>query len=215
MPVAEDQPLRETPSHPEEIRADYELRLGKLVTVQASARITPGSGAATRNSSQLIRPTVCASFPSSVRDSVGTLTIRTAGVRRRYRGRDKRARSTAGPYSRARQPAGAEPRQPSLAGDRAWARGRPPGGQQSLSWRGRCGPIERRTSRRTPATTMQAEHGADLEAKDADGRTPLDLARGNYSENFQTARAEPHVETVALLERLIAERAAGADSAGF
>jgi ankyrin repeat protein len=65
------------------------------------------------------------------------------------------------------------------------------------------------------AIEFLAANGADLEAKDADGRTPLDLARGNYSENFQTARAEPHVETVALLERLIAERAADSRSAGF
>ena len=60
-----------------------------------------------------------------------------------------------------------------------------------------------------------AANGADLEAKDANGRTPLDLAKGNYSEDFQTARAEPHVETVALLERLIAERSPAAGSAGL
>ena len=41
MSGVEEEPLREVPSHPEEIRADYELRLGKLITVQASARITP------------------------------------------------------------------------------------------------------------------------------------------------------------------------------
>lgn len=41
MPVVENDQSREAPSHPEEIRADYELRIGKLVTVQASARITP------------------------------------------------------------------------------------------------------------------------------------------------------------------------------
>jgi hypothetical protein len=41
MPVVENDQSREALSHPEEIRADYELRIGKLVTVQASARITP------------------------------------------------------------------------------------------------------------------------------------------------------------------------------
>jgi cytohesin len=55
-----------------------------------------------------------------------------------------------------------------------------------------------------------AANGADLEPKDADGRTPLDLAMGNYSEDFRSAQAEPLVETVALLERLIAERTGSA-----
>jgi hypothetical protein len=41
MSVVQDTPSREPPSHPEEIRADYELRVGNLITVQASARITP------------------------------------------------------------------------------------------------------------------------------------------------------------------------------
>ena len=53
-----------------------------------------------------------------------------------------------------------------------------------------------------------AAHGADLMAKDANGRTPLDLASGNYSEDFLRQAAEPHVETVKLLESLIAQRAA-------
>jgi ankyrin repeat protein len=57
-----------------------------------------------------------------------------------------------------------------------------------------------------PVIEFLAANGADLEAKDANGRTPLDLARGNYREDFQTARVEPLVETVALLERLITER---------
>ncbi len=39
-----------------------------------------------------------------------------------------------------------------------------------------------------------AEHGADLQAKDANGRTPLDLAK---------ASKEPFPETVALLEALV------------
>jgi hypothetical protein len=41
MSVAHEGPSPEPVSHPEEIRADYELRVGKLITVQASARITP------------------------------------------------------------------------------------------------------------------------------------------------------------------------------
>jgi ankyrin repeat protein len=51
-----------------------------------------------------------------------------------------------------------------------------------------------------------AANGADLDAQDAFGRTPLDLANGDYRENFRTAAAEPLVETVALLESLIAAR---------
>lgn len=51
-----------------------------------------------------------------------------------------------------------------------------------------------------------AAHGADLEAEDAFGNTPLDIASGNYQEAFLRQAAEPQPETVALLERLIAER---------
>ncbi len=57
-----------------------------------------------------------------------------------------------------------------------------------------------------------AAHGADLEAKDSNGRTPLDLASGNYSEDFLRQAAEPHVETVKLIESLLAQRAAGEGS---
>jgi uncharacterized protein len=52
-----------------------------------------------------------------------------------------------------------------------------------------------------------AAHGADITAKDANGRTPLDLARGDYSEDFLRQAAEPHLDTVELLESLIAKRA--------
>ncbi|MBL8906271.1 MAG: hypothetical protein JNM20_06305 [Rhizobiales bacterium] len=41
MPDVQDNHARDVSSHPEEIRADCELRLGNLVTVNASARITP------------------------------------------------------------------------------------------------------------------------------------------------------------------------------
>jgi ankyrin repeat protein len=49
------------------------------------------------------------------------------------------------------------------------------------------------------------DHGADLYAKDANGRTALDLANGDYNEPFLRQAAEPHVETVALLKQLMAE----------
>ena len=57
-----------------------------------------------------------------------------------------------------------------------------------------------------PIVGFLAANGADLEARDGNGRTPLDLAMGNYNESFLRQAAEPHVETVALLESLLAER---------
>ena len=53
-------------------------------------------------------------------------------------------------------------------------------------------------------------HGADLYAKDANGRTPLDLAMGDYNEPFLRQAAEPHQETVALLKTLMAASGGGA-----
>ena len=49
----------------------------------------------------------------------------------------------------------------------------------------------------TPFVKFLAENGADLQAKDANGRTPLDLAK---------ASKEPFVDTVALLESLVAAK---------
>jgi ankyrin repeat protein len=51
-----------------------------------------------------------------------------------------------------------------------------------------------------------AEHGADLQAKDASGRTALDLARGVGVPGVRQAAGEPFPETAALLESLIAAR---------
>ncbi len=48
------------------------------------------------------------------------------------------------------------------------------------------------------------ENGADLEAKDANGSTPLDLARGGVSlGGFGAPPPEPFPETAALLESLM------------
>jgi ankyrin repeat protein len=49
-----------------------------------------------------------------------------------------------------------------------------------------------------------AENGADLQAKDANGRTPLDLAKGVGVPGVKSAVADPHPDTVALLESLMA-----------
>jgi ankyrin repeat protein len=58
----------------------------------------------------------------------------------------------------------------------------------------------------TSIVEFLAHHGADLYAKDANGRTALDLAMGRYEEDFLRQAAEPHVETVDSLEKLMAER---------
>ncbi|PTM39749.1 hypothetical protein [Bosea sp. 124] len=41
MSVVPDEPSAPVPSHPEEIRSAFELRLGRHMTLQGSARITP------------------------------------------------------------------------------------------------------------------------------------------------------------------------------
>ncbi len=51
-----------------------------------------------------------------------------------------------------------------------------------------------------------AANGADLAVEDAFGTTPIDIAKGNYVENFLRQAAEPLPETVALLESLTAAR---------
>jgi uncharacterized protein len=55
----------------------------------------------------------------------------------------------------------------------------------------------------TPFVKFLAEHGADLEAKDANGRTAHDLARGVGVAGVRQASREPFPETVALLESLM------------
>ena len=58
----------------------------------------------------------------------------------------------------------------------------------------------------TPFVKFLAENGADLQAKDANGRTPLDLAKGVGVPGVRQAAAEPFPETVALLESLMTAR---------
>ena len=49
---------------------------------------------------------------------------------------------------------------------------------------------------------LLAEHGADVQPVDASGRTPRNMAMGNYELAITEARPDPLVETVALLEQL-------------
>jgi uncharacterized protein len=51
-----------------------------------------------------------------------------------------------------------------------------------------------------------AENGADLQAKDANGRTPLDLAKGIGVPGVKQAASEGFPETVALIESLMAAK---------
>jgi ankyrin repeat protein len=57
-----------------------------------------------------------------------------------------------------------------------------------------------------PLVEFLAKSGADLEAKDADGRTPLDLARGGGGGRGGAPAVEAFPKTVALLQTLIAAK---------
>jgi ankyrin repeat protein len=56
----------------------------------------------------------------------------------------------------------------------------------------------------TPFVKFLAENGADLQAKDASGRTALELAKGVGVAGVKQPTREPFPETVALLESLMA-----------
>jgi ankyrin repeat protein len=60
----------------------------------------------------------------------------------------------------------------------------------------------------TPFVKFLAENGADLQAKDAQGRTALDLAKGVGVAGVRQAAGEPFPETAALLDSLMAAKGA-------
>jgi ankyrin repeat protein len=59
----------------------------------------------------------------------------------------------------------------------------------------------------TAFVKLLAENGADLQVQDANGRTPLDLAKGVGVAGVRQAQGEGFPETAALLESLIAAKA--------
>ena len=65
----------------------------------------------------------------------------------------------------------------------------------------------------TPFVKFLADNGADLAAKDADGRTALDLARGSGRGGGRGPAAEPFPETAALLESLMKAKGLATSSA--
>jgi ankyrin repeat protein len=65
----------------------------------------------------------------------------------------------------------------------------------------------------TPFVKFLADNGADLAAKDADGRTALDLARGSGRAGTRGPAAEPFPETAALLESLMKAKGLATSSA--
>ena len=58
----------------------------------------------------------------------------------------------------------------------------------------------------TPFVKFLAENGADVQAKDANGRTPLDLAKGIGVPGVKQAVSEGFPETAALIESLLAAK---------
>jgi ankyrin repeat protein len=51
---------------------------------------------------------------------------------------------------------------------------------------------------------LLVEHGADLSIRDATGALPLDVAMGEYQEDFVTTDAEPLLSTAGLIRELMA-----------
>jgi uncharacterized protein len=66
----------------------------------------------------------------------------------------------------------------------------------------------------TPFVKFLVERGADLQMKDANGRTALDLAKGVGVPGIKQAQGEGFPETVALIESLLAASAKGPTAEG-
>jgi ankyrin repeat protein len=53
---------------------------------------------------------------------------------------------------------------------------------------------------------LLVDHGADLSARDASGALPIDVAMGDYQEDFVSTQAEPLLDTANLIARLMTDR---------
>jgi len=60
-------PASDMPPHPEEMKADYTFRLGNMLSVQASARITPAGVVAVGVTTLLVALAVAALIPGGRR----------------------------------------------------------------------------------------------------------------------------------------------------
>jgi ankyrin repeat protein len=52
---------------------------------------------------------------------------------------------------------------------------------------------------------LLVDNGADLSVRNASGALPLDVAMGEYQEDFRTTRADPLLDTASLIRQLMAE----------
>jgi ankyrin repeat protein len=53
---------------------------------------------------------------------------------------------------------------------------------------------------------LLVEHGADLGVRDSSGALPIDVAMGDYQEDFVSTQAEPLLDTANLIAKLMTER---------
>jgi hypothetical protein len=53
---------------------------------------------------------------------------------------------------------------------------------------------------------LLVDNGADLTIRDANGKLPLDVAMGDYQEDFRTTKADPNLDTASLIRQLMAEQ---------
>jgi hypothetical protein len=52
---------------------------------------------------------------------------------------------------------------------------------------------------------LLVENGANLSIRDASGALPVDVAMGEYQEDFRTTKADPLLDTASLIRQLMTE----------